>query len=154
MHRDDICTNKKLAILAKIARRMNAAGLTWAVGASLMLFLRGRVGGFHDIDIMVAEEQVAQAIGILEGLGVNKGGRPNPKYLTRHFHEFDIDGVEVDLLAGYVIVSHGLPHECPLRLEDIDSSAMVLGEAIPLHALAEWRRYYILMGKPEKAKRC
>ena len=61
MHRGDMNSDKKLATLAKIARRMNAAGLTWAVGASLMLFLRGRVGDFHDIDIMVAEEQVAQA---------------------------------------------------------------------------------------------
>ena len=154
MHRGNMNSDKKLATLAKIARRMNAAGLTWAVGASLMLFLRGRVGDFHDIDIMVAEEQVAQAKDILKGLGVNKGGRPNPKYLTRHFNEFNVNGVEVDLLAGYVIVCNGIPYECPLRPEDIDTTALVLGEAIPLHALAEWRRYYLLMGRPEKAKLC
>ena len=154
MHRDDMSTDKKLATLAEIARRMNDVGLTWAVGASLMLFLRGRVGDFHDIDIMVAEEQVTQAKCILKGLGVDKGGRPNHKYLTRHFNEFNINGVEVDLLAGYVIVCNGIPHECPLRPEDIDAKELVLGETVPLHSLAEWRRYYLLMGRPEKAELC
>lgn len=145
---------KKLSILAKVARGMNAAGLTWAVGASLMLFLRGRVNRFHDIDIMVDEAQVNEAQAVILKLGVAKDFKPHPRFLTRHFHEFDIEGVEVDLIAGYVIVCNGVPHECPLRHEDIDGTATVCDEVIPLHALEVWRRYYMLMGRPEKAKNC
>ena len=48
--------DEKLRILARIAAALNGAGITYAVGASLLLFLRGIAQGFNDIDLSVLEE--------------------------------------------------------------------------------------------------
>ncbi|MBQ9357216.1 MAG: hypothetical protein IJT98_08020 [Prevotella sp.] len=141
----------KLAVLANIANALNQADITWAVGGSLLLFLKGKVESFHDIDIMVDEDQAGQAAAALASLGRELPYKPNPKYATRHFHEFVIDGVGVDMLAGFVIISKGRSVECPLRADDITGSTEVMGAHIPLHSLAEWHRYYQLMGRKDRA---
>ena len=57
------------APLARIAAALNGAGITYAVGASLLLYLRGLADGFNDIDLSVLEEDAERAIGILQRLG-------------------------------------------------------------------------------------
>jgi len=144
----------KLDTLRRIAETFDNEGITWAVGGSLMLFLRGIVHDFHDIDLMVDEEQAEQAKALLAAMGTLLPERPDDRYRTRHYHEFVIGGTDVDLVAGYVIVADGVAHECPLLPEDIDWRACLHGTAIPLHSLSAWHRYYTLMGRPEKAALC
>ncbi len=52
---------KKLTILSKIAEELNARGVTWAVGASLLLYFKGIVTAFNDIDLMISEEDYEAA---------------------------------------------------------------------------------------------
>lgn len=40
-------------------------------------------------------------------------------FKTRHFHHYQIEGVDFDVMAGFVIVSKGIAYECPLHKEDI-----------------------------------
>jgi hypothetical protein len=134
-----------------MANALNREGIIWAVGGSLLLFLRGRVESFNDIDIMVDEEQAERAAVILGNLGYELPYKPNVKFATRHFHEFSIDGVCVDLLAGFVIISDGNQYECPLKADDIKENIEVSGAQIPLHSLSEWHRYYLLMGRNDRA---
>ena len=143
---------EKLRALAKAAAALNGAGVVYGVGASAMLYLRGIVEDFNDVDLTVAEPDAPRAIAALEALGTMVPPEQRPDYLTRCFREFEIDGVEVDLIAGMVIVSDdGAAHECPLRREDIDETVSVRGVPVPLHALACWQRYYARMGRKEKA---
>ena len=60
--------------------------------------------------------------------------------------------MDADLMAGMAIEKDGTLHDCSLRREDIAGTVTVLGEAVPLHSLACWRRYYALMGRREKAE--
>ena len=145
--------DEKLRVLAHIAETLNRERITYAVGASAMLYLRGVAESFHDIDLTVAEADAPRAIAALRTLGTMAPPEQSPGYLTRCFRTFEIDGVEVDLIAGMVIVSDGIAHDCPLRPEEIDETADVCGVAVPLHALACWRRFYALMGRKAKAKR-
>lgn len=43
----------KLDVLSQAAERFNAQGIIWAVGGSLLLYLKKIADSFHDIDIMV-----------------------------------------------------------------------------------------------------
>ena len=43
---------KKLRVLAALAAELNESDILWAVGASAMLYFRGIVPEFHDIDLL------------------------------------------------------------------------------------------------------
>ena len=64
--------------------------------------------------------------------------------------EFVIDGVDVDVMAGFSIVSDGMAHDCSLQKEQIVETFMLDGEVIPLQSVELWRRYYALMGRSSK----
>ena len=49
--------DKKLSLLKRIAEKFNEAKLTWALGASMMLFFNQLISDFHDIDIMLSGHQ-------------------------------------------------------------------------------------------------
>ena len=143
---------RKLAVLGRIASEFRRAGITWAAGASLLLFLRGRVPDFRDLDLMILTADAEKAGEILARLGEALPERDNgPLYGTEVFREYRVDGVEVDMMAGMTIRKDGVPQDCALYPEDIDGTAEVCGERVPLQRLACWARYYVLMGRPEKA---
>ena len=151
------------ATLKRISERLNGAGITWAVGGSMMLYLRGRSTNVHDIDLMVDEREVERAKDILDGMGKGAGwhgGLPlqpdknNGQFQTRHYHQFVIDGTDVDLIAGFVIVKDGVAHECPLLRKDITERHDLEGTPVPLHSLSVWKEYYALMGRTEKVALC
>lgn len=140
----------KLDVLSRIAKRLNAEGVTWAVGASLLLYLKGIAKSFHDIDIMTTEEDAERVKRALGEIGEIQPANPNQQYKTRHFYEFVVDGVDVDVMAGFVIVRDGVAYECPFAADSIAEYADVNGQRIPLQAVADWRRYYDLMGRTAK----
>ena len=45
---------KKIELLQKIAHRSNEANIEWALGASMLLYFKGIISEFHDIDLMVS----------------------------------------------------------------------------------------------------
>ncbi len=144
-----VSREEKLAVLAKLAAACNRRGLTWAVGASLLLYLKGYVDDFHDIDIMVADADAAVMETVLQSMG-----RLQPStrgsYETKHFREFVVDGVDVDMIGGFAIVCEGRVYDCDLEPAQIVEYAKVHGERIPMQDVALWRRYYTLMGRAQK----
>lgn len=146
-------TEKKLAVLAKIAGELNRQQITWAVGASLLLYLKGMANDFHDIDIMVAESDVGKVREVLISLGRLLPPNPKVQYRTKFFLEFVVDGVEIDVMAGFTIVSDGVDFYFPLEKDQIHDCAEVNGVRIPLQSVEEWREYYRLMGRTDKVER-
>lgn len=143
-------TGKKLDVLSRIAAKLNAAKLTWAVGASLLLYFKGIADNFNDIDLMLAAEDAETAKNLLLGMGMLLPPKPNEKYKTPHFYEFVIDGVEVDVMGGFIIVKDGRDYDCSLTRDMIVERIAVNGQSIPLQAVSAWRRYYKLMGREQK----
>lgn len=145
-------TEHKLKTLARIARALDAEGAVWAVGAGALLHLCGVTDAFTDIDITVREEDAKTAEAVLSAMGVLLPPREkSPQYLTRYFGEFTVDGVDVDVMAGLVIVSDGVAYDCPFAAAQIAGFADVCGQRVPLQSLADWKRYYTLMGRTAKA---
>lgn len=141
-------------MLASIAEQFNRAGITWAVGASLLLYFKKRTDTFHDIDLMIMETDVEKAKEILSELGVLQPPNPSAQYQTRTFLEYVIDQTDVDVMAGFVIVKDGKAYDCALHREEITEEIEVLGQKVPLQSLELWSRYYRLMGREEKACIC
>lgn len=141
---------KKLTVLSHIAHVLNREHITWAVGASMLLYCKGKTDQVHDIDIMCHEDNAQRAKELLLQMGTLAPPAARGQYRTRHFYEFTIEGVEVDMLAGFVIVKDGIEYDCSLLPEQIVEYAQVNGQRIPLQSLQQWRRYYDLMGRAAK----
>ena len=140
----------KITVLKRIAARFNAAEITWALGASMLLYFKRIAPEFHDIDLMVADDDAERARQLLCEMGTLLPPSPNDKYRTKCFMEFVIDGVDVDVMAGFSIVSDSIAHDCSLQKEQIVETLTLDGEVIPLQSVEVWRRYYALMGRNSK----
>ena len=144
--------DQKLKVLSKIAHELNKQKIVWAIGASLLLYFKGKTDHFNDIDIMVSEKDVNKLHETLSRMGKLSPPNPNKQYKTRHFLEYTIDGVDVDVMAGFVIVKDEKEYDCSLKQEQVAEFIQVNDEPIPLQSLEDWRRYYELMGRTEKVE--
>lgn len=145
-------TRQKLDVLRRIAGELNRAHITWALGASMLLYFKGVTDTFHDIDLMVKTEDAEAARDILLGMGTLMPPNPEAKYRTKLFLEFVIEGVDVDVMAGFAIAQGDTVHDCSLRETDIAEMHDLDGEAVPLQSIARWREYYQWMGRTEKVR--
>ena len=143
---------KKMDVLQKITAEFNKDNLLWAIGASLLLYFKGVAEVFHDIDIMVDEKDVERCKNILLNMGTMGAASPDPQYKTRTFIEFTVDEVEIDVIAGFVIVDNGMEHDCSLKPDQITEFITIGKERVPLQGLALWRQYYEWMGRTSKVE--
>jgi hypothetical protein len=142
--------SRKLIVLSQIAARFNEAHILWALGGSALLYLKKKTTTFHDLDLLVSLKDASKAVTILKTISSIEAPHPNPKYPTQTFVEFQKDGVEIDLMAGFAIRKEGIVYDCSLTPEQIVESMPLYGTDIPLQSLALWRRYYQLMDRPLK----
>ena len=96
---------------AKLAQRFHEESITWCVGASLLLYVKGIATDFHDIDIMVLEEDALRVKDVLLRMGSQQPSHSNPRYQTTYFFEFIVAGVEIDVMGDFVIVKDGIAHD-------------------------------------------
>lgn len=141
---------KKLLLLSDIARDFNAAGIRWAVGASAMLYLRCLAEEFNDIDLFVAEEDIESAKEILLRHGQMLPPRDNSAFSTKHFLEFEMDSLGIDLIAGFAMQRNG--KTCHFPMEEKHDRVRVLDAIVPLQSLGRWRECYAAMGRDAKVK--
>ncbi len=152
--------------LARIARAFAAAGVPFGVCSSMLLALRGLPVEPRDLDLLVPDAAFAAAREALRSLGADEAPEragPVAVYGSRRFAEFELDGVEVDLMAGLsVFGAHG---EYRYELEEgtVDRTVpaaepAALAEAgappalLPLTALEDWFvLYQLIPGRIAKA---
>lgn len=145
---------KKQSILRKLAKKFNEEDLLWALGASTMLYLRGRIPTFEDLDLFVSEEDVQKAQRILSSHGRLLPKEKSPLYASRHFSSYLIDGLQVDLISGFTLLYQGKEYVFPLLEEQITAFYMLEDTQIPLMDLEDWKHYYTLMGRSQRAALC
>lgn len=143
---------KKLRVLLKVGQVLNENSITWAVGASLLLYFKKVTNEFNDIDIMIDEKDVEKVKEILLSFGELQPKNPSLKYKTKHFLEFKVEGVDIDIMAGFTIVSNQREYYFPLEKNEIEDYFILNGISIPLQSVYKWRTYYELMGREEKVK--
>ena len=144
----------KLQVLSRIAQALNSQNIVWAIGASGMLYLNGITDTFHDLDLMVEVAHIHEAKAVLDTMGSLQERIPNPNFKTRHFLEYIIDGVEADVIAGFIITKDGEDHHLPFDASHIERIVTVNGQQIPLQSRSDWQHYYMLLDRPNKAQMC
>ena len=145
-------TECKLSVLKKVGNIFNQNKITWAVGASLLLYFKGICDNFNDIDIVIAESDVEKVKWLLADVGALQPQNPHVKYKTKTFLEYKIDHVDLDIMAGFIIVANDKENYFPLQKKDIKDSIELDGIWIPLQAVEEWKGYYLLMDRVDKVE--
>ena len=142
--------NKKIKLLKEIAQRFNTAYITWALGASMLLYFKGITSTFNDIDLMISNDDAESVRKILSEMGEFQPPNPNPKYKTKVFMEFVINSVDGDVMAGFSILNDGKNYDCSLDKDQIVEWFTLGNTKIPLQSPLLWCEYYKLMGRKEK----
>lgn len=142
--------NKKIKLLKEIAQRFNTAYITWALGASMLLYFKGITSTFNDIDLMISNDDAESVRKILSEMGELQPPNPNPKYKTKVFMEFVINSIDVDVMAGFSILNDGKIYDCSLDKDQIVEWFTLGNTKIPLQSPLLWCEYYKLMGRKEK----
>ncbi len=137
-----------LDALARIAGALNESGSTWAVGASLLLRQYALADHPNDIDIIVRTEHAEAAALLLGEMGESLPAGQSSLFDTRFFRKFRIEGVGVDLMAGFRIRHPEGVYEYAFGDSSVSERRMIEGEAVPFAALEDWFVLYQLM--PEK----
>lgn len=140
---------EKLKVLSKIAESFNKANIHWAVGGSLLLYLKGYTDHFNDIDLLIYNDDAGRAKELMTELGQMRTLDRNC-YRAEHFYIFDVDEVEVDIMGDYYVPKNGMEERIALD-KDADIEWMHLGsQMVPLDSIPMWRRHYDVMGRQGK----
>ncbi len=149
-------TGQKLFILQRLANALAQQEITWALGGSAMLYLQGVTDRFADFDLLVAAKDFKKAKAVLRRLGEEKppkqpvsSGAGLP-FRSAHFCQFVVEGVKVDLMAGFALAAGEKVRRFLLLSRHIGFFDLD-GTPIALHGLKQWQQFYTLMGRAEKA---
>lgn len=136
--------------LVKIAKILNSEDIVWAVGAS-MLLRQYALADPADIDIVVALEDAGRVDSLLSSLGTVKNQKEKSDiYLTDFFHEYIIDSVEIDVMAGFKIkLPDSSVFEYKFDKESIPHIFDIDGVGVPFMSLEDWYVLYQLMPNRE-----
>ena len=130
--------------LVRIARRLNEENITWALGASMLLYYKGLVSRANDIDLVLSLEHIELADKVLQELGRKQAPYHQGDYATRYFAEFVIDGVDVDVMAGFRIITGDNVVEYVPDPGTFETLTLE-GTSIYLCPLEDWYALYLLM---------
>jgi hypothetical protein len=140
---------KMFNTLSYIGRKLNEAGVVWAVGASLLLNHYGLVDKPNDIDILVDIKDIEKADEVLKNLGQKKQWEKADSYSTRYFYEYIIDGFDVDVMSGLRISHNNGVFEYTFDQSSLSEFKKINEIDIPLASLEDWYVIYQLIPNRE-----
>lgn len=143
--------DQKLDVLIKIAKLFNKYNVLWHLGASCMLYLRGYVPHFKDIDLFISMGDVHKVKRILSKYTFHER-QANEQYQTKVFLEYEIDGIDIDIMAGFAIVHNGNVYDFPLTIHEPYDELLLDDQVIYLSKVETWLKYYQLMKREDKVK--
>ncbi|CEP40522.1 hypothetical protein [Paraclostridium sordellii] len=89
--------------LSYIGDKLNKANILWGVGASILLNQFGMVDTPNDIDIFIDIKDIHKADKILKKIGKKREYEETSTYSTKYFYEYVINGIDIDVMAGFAI---------------------------------------------------
>lgn len=135
--------------LSYIGKKLNEANVVWGVGASLLLNQFGLIDKPNDIDIFVDIKDIDKVDGILKSIGDKKLWEKAATYSTKYFYEYVINGVEVDVMAGFRINHNSGVFEYVFDNSSISETREINGVNIPFTSLEDWYVIYQLIPSRE-----
>lgn len=139
--------------LSYIGEKLNKANVLWGVGASILLNQFGLVDKPNDIDIFVDIKDIDKADELLKAIGEKKTYEKTSAYSTRYFYEYVVNGIDVDVMAGFVINHDSGLYEYIFDYKSILEFRKISGIEIPFTSLEDWYVIYQLIpGREAKVK--
>lgn len=140
----------KITVLLKIAQALNDEKVVWNLGGSCMLYFRTVLEAFNDIDIVVRETDIEAVKSLMAMFGEKKIRNFDERYKTRYFLQYQVDGVDIDIISGFTIVDQDEIHYFALNDNKNSDSVEINGINIYLEQLSVWLHYYKLMNRQDK----
>lgn len=131
--------------LLEIAKTLNTNHIHWAVGGSLMLECFDLATNPQDIDLIVSIKDIKQADALLSVLGKKKRPTNNKMFATDYFYQYEINKVNVDLMAGFKIIHEEGIYAYPFDQHSIGEKIIDKDVKINYCALEDWYVLYALM---------
>lgn len=138
-----------IEILKLIGKKFNEKEILWAVGASVLLNKYNLIDNPNDIDILVSLEDVEEADKILKNIGIKKESKETNTYSTKVFNEYLVNGVDIDLIAGFKINHIEGSYEYIFDYKSINENVDIDGIKIPFTSLEDWYVLYSIMPNRE-----
>lgn len=132
-------------VLSYVGKQLNNAAVLWGVGASIVLNQYGLVSNPNDIDILVDLKDIEKVDEILKGLGNKRPIEETSIYSTKYFYEYIVNGIDVDVMAGFAINFDENIYEYIFDNKSITNVKIINGVEIPLTSLEDWYILYQLM---------
>ncbi len=128
-----------------LAKKLNKAGVQWAIGASIMLQYYQIVDRANDIDIVIAESDIERALEAIKSIATALPTAQKGEYLTHCFKSFTINGIALDIMAGFKIKHRAGVYQFPFDTGNITKKITLDGIEIPFCSLEDWYVAYLLM---------
>ncbi len=135
----------KLTVLKQIADAFRKEGISYAVGASCMLYMRGIIEDFHDIDILVVREDHRKACSILDGFAEEQ--IPEHRY-SEYYKTYLFEDTEIDLIGEFILQGE----DRSLHREDRIDEMLLQDAWISVDTADRWLRNYRLMDRQKRVK--
>ncbi|MBZ9686202.1 nucleotidyltransferase family protein [Clostridium estertheticum] len=136
-------------VLSYIGEKLNDNGVTWAVGASILLSHYGLIENPNDIDILVDLNDIEKVDKILKSIGEKKVRDKSDTYSTKYFYEYVVHGFDIDVMAGLSINYNSGTFEYIFDHISISEFKKINGVNIPLSSLEDWYVLYQLIPSRE-----
>lgn len=135
--------------LSYIGEKFNDSNIIWAVGASILLNQFGLIDKPNDIDVFVDIKDIERADEILKSMGEKKKWEKTATYSTKYFYEYIIEGIDVDVMAGFVVNHSKGVFEYIFDYKSISEFKLINGVNIPFTSLEDWYVIYQLIPNRE-----
>ncbi len=135
--------------LSYIGEKLNDSNIVWAVGASMMLNQFGLINNSNDIDIFVDIKDINRADEILQSIGEKKKTEKNSVYSTEFFYKYLINGIGIDVMAGFAINHSRGVYEFIFDDKSISKIETINEIDIPFTSLEDWYVIYQLIPNRE-----
>lgn len=152
-------------VLNKVADKLNKENITWGIGASVMLHHYGLVAMPNDIDILVDIKDIEKVDGILKEMGEKKPLNPIKTYSTKYFYEYEVQGVDIDVMAGFIINHEAGKYEYTFHKDslvfektnynshDLSGEHTIENIILPFTTLEDWYvLYQLIPGRENKVQ--
>lgn len=133
-----------------IAQCFESEHITYGLGGSGVLVAYDILETMHDIDIVVALEDIEKAKKIMDILGVLKESGKNCLVEREYGYVYDMNGVKVEIMSNmHLKHSQGL-YSVPFNKNRVTYRMSIDDLMIPVMALEDWYVIYQLIGRQDR----
>ena len=138
---------KHLETLKLIADKLNKNDIRWGLGASMLLYLKGITNKVNDLDFIIENDRFEECLVLFNDYEY-KIKEKSDGYLTEHFIESVINGIDVDFMFNFRIKTEVGLYEYPFE-NDLEEM-MIDDTKIYLLSIEDWLEAYKVMGRENK----